>query len=146
MPLTLDLTIGPIPSPYPPSDKTEIAITDLAKSAVAGDPAVLYQSDKTIVPQEMAVEKLLLFDSFHAVENDTLKDIFSRCHSSQIVRFNIVEEVLCSVECCRELARRFSKALQQASSGITYSQLYEELAQLTVFADGNLYVSNINYV
>ena len=128
-------------STYPPSDETVIAITDLAKSAVADDPAVVYEVDKTRVPREMAVEEILLFDSFHSVENDTLKNIFSRCHLSQTVPLGIIEDVVSSVECCRELAKRISKASQKASSGITYSQLYEELAQFTVYTDGSLYVS-----
>ena len=130
---------------YPPSNTALIRIADVAHSIVTGHPTVPFELSRGSSPQQVLLDKLLSFDSFHVIEKSLLQSIFAYSHSSNIVPLATMERVHCAVNLCRDLAENLEDAAGQCRRDMTYSQLYRELIKYSIFTDGNLYVSHIFY-
>ena len=131
---------------YPPSNAALIGIADVAHSIVTGHPTVPFELSRGSSPQQVLLDKLLSFDSFHVIEKSLLQSIIFTCsHSSNIVPLATMERVHCAVNSCRDLAERLEDEVRQCRRDMTCSQLYKELIKYSIFTDGNLYVSHIFY-
>ena len=101
-------------------------------------PAVVIHNDTR--DEHVCITDLLFFDSFHALEEETLQEIITHRKS----RDNVAHSTLSRVSLELGENKRMKKLFGESGSrvrNITYSQLYEEVIKYTIFTDGNLYVS-----
>lgn len=123
------------------SSSKKLHIADLARSVIHGYPSVSHKSAGKSTLEHIHLKSLLYFDSFHAIPESTLQEIFVRRQSSELVHFNTVKRVCRALEPAgSDLTEKFQDELVPEQE-ITYSQLYAKLAQYSLFTDGNLYVS-----
>ncbi len=128
--------------PVPGSDS--VSLTDVARSVLAGLPAVATCKDsmRTKINQ-VHISELLFFDSLHlnhAIGNNTtLQTILINSGSSDIVPSSLMRRVCSKVEphiCLTDIFQDTS--LKE----ITYKELHEELLKYTIFSDDTLFVSH----
>ena len=123
----------------PPQNSTEVSIADLARSVIHGYPSVSHKSSGKSTLEHIHLKSLLYFDSFHAMPESTLQEIFIQRQSSELVHPNTVKRICRALEPAGSgLAEKFQ---DESEHEITYRQLYDNLAQYSLFTDGNLYVS-----
>ncbi len=130
---------------YPPVPSSDsVPVTDVARSVLAGLPAVATRKDsmRTNIHQ-VHISELLYFDSLHLnnaeiEDKTTLQTILMNRGSSAIVPSSVMDRVCSTVEPHIALI----KILQVEPGDVSYKHLYEILLKYTIFTDNTLIVSN----
>ncbi len=131
--------------PVPGSDS--VSLTDVARSVLAGLPAVATCKDsmRTKINQ-VHISELLFFDSLHLNHvignNTTLQTILINSGSRDIVPSSLMRRVCSKVEPHICLTDIFQDTSDEELKEITYRELYEELLKYTIFSDDTLFVSH----
>ena len=130
---------------YPPvGDTLEVQIAKVASSVITGLPTVPLKGHSINIPQHVPVKDLLLFDSFHDIKDLTLQGIFSHSMSTERVSSSTMRQVHIATKRCDELSKIFeSETGTCGMREMTYSQIYHELSQYSIFTNENLYVSEL---
>ncbi len=128
-------------SSYPPeiTSDFEISITELAKPIICDHKFVVCM--KNDIPQHVDISELLLFDSFHRIDESIITEIFANKNSDETVTHGTLNIVCEAVSAIDPLVKSIRDREEQAL--LTYSHLYAELHKYTIFPDGNLCVSFI---
>ena len=124
---------------YPPANRTEIAIADMACSVLGSFPAIICEGNRRQSPKPVLISDLVIFDSFHAIQEPVLEQIFLNSKSDKIVSTAIVNDVCEAVRPFLKL----DKVLKNKGKHfeLTYRQLHQELSKYSIFTEGNIYVS-----
>ena len=126
---------------YPPICTAKVTVGEVACAVLHSDRTIPFESDKGATAQLVLFEDLLYFDSFHAIEDEMLRDLYLHRTSNSLVPFATLTSVHRSLNVCQELAKRLEDESGLVKRDLTYSQLYQEILQFTIFTGGNLYVS-----
>jgi hypothetical protein len=122
---------------FPPECCNEIPLADVAKSVVCSFPTVLYNYEDGVTPRHVKIIDLLHLDPFHAIEAKILQHLFSPSQSMKIVPPLILKEIISAVNLCTDtIAKKIG-----GNEGMTYNQVFRELAKYSIFTMGDLYVS-----
>ena len=128
--------------PENPSKLAEIPLAKVAVSVIKSSATVPFKVHINAEPVHILVKDLLHFDSFHAIDEQILQDLFSLSTSSDSIPSSILSRICDAVKCCSELTRALEED-EASRENMTYQQLYKELTKYSIFTDGNLYVSSV---
>ena len=126
---------------YPPIRTAKVTIGEVACAVLHSDRTIPFELDKGVTAQQVLFEDLLYFDSFHAMEDEKLQGILLQKTSNNLVSLAAMTSIHRSLNMCQELAKRLEDESGQVKRDMTYSQLYGEILQYTIFTVENLYVS-----
>ena len=136
---------SPSPSPLPGSDS--VPVTDVARSVLAGLPAVAIRKDSTNINQ-LHISELLYCGSLHlnyATGSKTnLQTILLNSCSSDIISSSVMRRVRTLVEPHISLTEIFPDTSDEWLKEITFKELYEVLLKYTIFSDDTLFVSHLH--
>ncbi len=133
--------------PLPGSDS--VPVTDVARSVLAGLPAVATRKDSMNINQ-VHISELLYCDSLHlnyATGSKTiLQTILLNSCSSDIISSSVMRR-MCTIGEPRahiSLTEIFQDTSDEELKEIPYKELYEELLKYTIFSDDTLFVSHLH--
>ena len=126
---------------YPPICTAKVTIGEVACAVLHSDRTIPFEFDKGATAQQVLFEDLLYFDSFHTIEDKMLQGIFLHKTSNNLIPLATMTSIHHSLNVCQELAKRLEDESGQVKRDMTYSQLYGEILQYTIFTGENLHVS-----
>ena len=126
---------------YPPEKMPEMSIKEIACSFINHHPFVVVSDPSEATPtalQHVKLSDLIFFDSLHALDRTCLVEVFAKKDLNRLVSSTSLARVCESISSNGEL-----QAKLEGMHKLSYSQLYAELRQYSLFPERNIFVSFI---